>query len=266
MTKYPELSVEINGQTIQWEEIYRHKVQRAVHALSTIDELGGQLVLNQQTLSSDRLSLLSNEELLAADKETKLSLGTEKILSLFQDQLEESDDRIRRTVAISDGDQNFKKSEIVVNVKGITPDFVKNFGLMGSKVDESAAFDIHPEYYDLQTLADGQRIMETVGEYKTPTLAGLSMEDPKKFLPGKVDPHAAFVLVARGYLWSDKSDMHQWAMHQFIPTADGLKLIAGLYCPSKTPDEMMIGHRWHFAVEFGSLFSKFLDQQHAAKK
>lgn len=266
MTKYPELSVEINGQTIQWEEIYRHKVQRAVHALTEISDLGGQLFLNNQVLSPDSLRLLSNEEILDANKETKLSLGTEKILSLFHDQLKESDDRIRHIVSISDGNQKLKKSEIVVNVKGITPDFIKKFDLMGSNLDESAAFDVHPEHYDLQTLPDGQRVMETVGEYKTPSLCGLSVGDPKKFLPGKVDPRATFVLLGSGYLWSDKSDMNQWAMHQFIPTDDGMKIIAGLYCPSKTPDEMMIGHRWHFAVEFGSLFAKFLDQQHKNKK
>lgn len=78
MTKYPQIKINMNNETISYEEINRWAVKRAVHVLQEISELGGELYLNDTLLNPLKLHELSNEELLNACAETKVKLGFEK--------------------------------------------------------------------------------------------------------------------------------------------------------------------------------------------
>ncbi|MDC2830732.1 hypothetical protein PO148_08565 [Limosilactobacillus mucosae] len=71
----------------------------------------------------------------------------------------------------------------------------------------------------------------------------------------QMNSHAVKTILASARLHSDSEDIKEnaFAFHQFIPTAQGFKIDLALYTPTAFPDENLIGHRHHFAIEFGSL-------------
>lgn len=85
----------------------------------------------------------------------------------------------------------------------------------------------------------------------------LTMKDVNDYpeFKAQMNSHAVKTILASARLHFDSEDIKEnaFAFHQFIPTAQGFKIDLALYTPTAFPDENLIGHRHHFAIEFGSL-------------
>ncbi|MBM7642255.1 hypothetical protein [Streptococcus loxodontisalivarius] len=259
MTQYPELKATINGREVCWEEISHWKAMRSAHVLQELVDFGQTLYLNGQPLPNNQFYSLSEDELLQASIESKLALGQDKILELYADKLAESDQMWTDIVANTPKGAPLKEAHVIFEIKGISPALIANIDKEGG-MDVQASYAIHPEHYVFSQKGNVQHVMETFGGYKNPSYFRLEMLDPKtNQLPGKVDPRAVNIIFGVGHLVSKELNIQQYAMHQFIPTETGLKVDLGIFAPAGVPDEAIVGHMEHFAVEFGSIFKMAID-------
>lgn len=273
MTIYPELTVTIDNRPVQWEEIKHWKAKRALVVLQLFADYGQKVILKNQTLLQDTFHDLSDDDLIQAAKETKLALGPNKILELLQDEFKKSDEMWHQIIARTPQDAPLKKMHIQLDVKGLTIAKIAQINIQnGFKTGLSnkeiaileKAYDLHPEHYVFSQKRNIQDVVETFGEYGSPTHFNLMMLDAKeeKFLD-KIDPRTKKIIFGKGLLASDQFDIQQYALHQFIPTKDGLHVDLGLFAPAGVPDTAIVGHQRHFAIEFSSLFINILKQMHS---
>lgn len=99
---------------------------------------------------------------------------------------------------------------------------------------------------------------------KPDTIKSVAVEQPDLIIVGggianADDPNAAKVICGVGYLAHTVLNINQYAVHQFFPKDNGLKVDLGIFVPQGVPDESVIGHMEHFAIEFSSVFKNLID-------
>ncbi|QRN48693.1 hypothetical protein [Macrococcoides bohemicum] len=266
MTKYPQIKINMNNETISYEEINRWAVKRAVHVLQEISELGGELYLNDTLLNPLKLHELSNEELLNACAETKVKLGFEKIQSLYSDLLAQGA-QMFKDIQQNKNSNNLKETHVQVEVDGVDPSMIAKMITTDSHDDLNinVAYGLHPEHFIFKLHGTTQEVMENIGTYKFPLHFKLELKDHNVEAPGELRSDAIATTLAKVYLIDDGFDTGVYAMHQFIKKDNGMIVDLGLYVPENTPDEFLIGHREHFAIEFGNLFKNIINMMNLQK-
>ncbi|HJE45847.1 hypothetical protein [Levilactobacillus namurensis] len=269
MTQYPELTVTVNHRPVRWEEIKHWKARRAATVLQLLKDHDQTLRLNNQPLPQQTFYQLSDDDLIAAAKDTKLALTPNQIEDLLQNDLQQSDAMWHRFMEQTPANAPLKAIHVQFDLAGITPEILTQVNLdqlQGTGFREHA-FDLHPEHYLFSQEGNVQDVIETFGEYGLPTHFHLVMLDPHTHkLPEAINPNTKKVIFGKGLLASDGFDTHQYALHQFMPnaTGDGLHIDLGIFTPAGMDDAALIGHQQHFAIEFASMFTKILDQLHAS--
>ncbi|WP_430611651.1 hypothetical protein [Enterococcus sp. DIV0876] len=263
MTEYKDLRLTSNGQNISFAEVQHIAAKRAVHVLQEMSELGANLYLDNKKLDPNTIYTLSDLDLLQACSESKKQLGRQGILDLYADKLAKSR-QMWHEIAEKSDDKNFKLSHVTVEVDGIDPELVAK-QMVTSSSDElniDIAYHLAPDHFVFDLIGNTQEVMETIGHYKEPTWFQLQLatekQGPKKDPECLAAPKAQFVL-------DDGFRMPMYAMHQFYATPTGMRIELGLYFPSATPDEAVVGHREHFVLEFGNNMALALDRLHSAK-
>lgn len=258
MTEYSQMHIIANNEELSFDEITRMSIKRAVHVLQDFTDMQLPLWLNDQPLDPEKVHLLSNADLLKACRESKEHLGQKGIKEAYADKLAQSRQMWKDITAKSDG-QTFKESHVIVKVAGIDPQIIAKMitSDSDSTLNIDLAYQLHPEHFIFGLTGNTQTVMETIGAYKEPTLFQLQ-EVPAEQGPQK-DPKAIAAPKAQLVL-DDGSRLPMYAMHEFYQTADGMEIHLGLYFPSATPAEAVIGHKEHFAIEFANSLAMALDK------
>lgn len=241
----------LNGQELTKEWVEAKELERIHHVFQEMGELGARFVYQRQAISLDKLLELPFSEAKEALIETKLALGKEGILKLYEAKLQESDEMWRSIVANTIKGRNLQPSYVDVEVEGLTlGDFLAFNQLLNKMSDPALPFKIHPEHFVFAGVHGGQEVMEMVGQYGEPTYQKLFIH-PDAEKPVALDPDTKMAMVGDGVLMSDQTlDMKMYGMHQFKMRPGGLGIKLGVFFPDTAPKEMILGHQEHLAVEF----------------
>lgn len=129
-------------------------------------------------------------------------------------------------------------------------DFLAFNQSLNKMTDPALPFKIHPEHFVFAGIHGGQEVMEMVGQYGEPTYQKLFIH-PGAEKPTPLDDDTKMTMVGDGVLMSDQTvDMKMYGMHQFKMKKGGLRIKLGVFFPETAPEEMILGHQEHLAVEF----------------
>ena len=183
--------------------------------------------------------------------ETKLTLGKDSILKLYESKLAESDEMWRSIVANTVKGRNLQPAYVEVDADGLTlGDFLAFNQSLNKMTDPALPFKIHPEHFVFAGIHGGQEVMEMVGQYGEPTYQKLFIH-PGAEKPTPLDDDTKMAMVGDGVLMSDQTvDMKMYGMHQFKMKKGGLRIKLGVFFPETALEEMILGHQEHLAVEF----------------
>lgn len=245
------IKIMLNGQELTKEWVEAKELERTHHVFQEMGELGARFVYQRQAISLDKLLELPFAKAKEALIETKLALGKEGILKLYEAKLQESDAMWRSIVANTVKGRNLQPSYVDVEVEGLTlGDFLAFNQSLNKMMDPALPFKIHPEHFVFAGVHGGQEVMEMVGQYGEPTYQKLFIH-PDAEKPVALDPDTKMAMVGDGVLMSDQTlDMKMYGMHQFKMRSGGLGIKLGVFFPDTAPKEMILGHQEHLAVEF----------------
>ena len=160
----------MNGKELSPEWIEAKELERTHHVIREMDSLGADFTYKGKSISAQELLQLPFSQVKEALIETKLALGSQKILELYADRLVESDQMWHDISKNSVKGRNLQAAYVDVDVDGLTLGdfFAFNQGLnkMG---DQALPFKIHPEHFVFAGVHGGQEVMELIGEYGQPT-------------------------------------------------------------------------------------------------
>ena len=245
------IKMTLNGQALTREWIESKELERTHHVVREMADLGAEFTYKGQPISSEDLLALPFESTKEALVETKLTLGKDSILRLYESKLAESDEMWRSIVANTAKGRNLQPAYVEVDVDGLPlGDFLAFNQALNKMTDPALPFKIHPEHFVFAGVHGGQEVMEMVGQYGEPTYQKLFIH-PGAEKPTALDDDTKMAMVGDGVLMSDQTvDMKMYGMHQFKMKKGGLRIKLGVFFPETAPEEMILGHQEHLAVEF----------------
>lgn len=245
------IKMTLNGQTLTREWIASKELERTHHVVREMADLGAEFTYRGQPISSEDLLELPFESAKEALIETKLTLGKDSILKLYESKLAESDEMWRSIVANTVKGRNLQPAYVEVDADGLAlGDFLAFNQSLNKMTDPALPFKIHPEHFVFAGIHGGQEVMEMVGQYGEPTYQKLFIH-PGAEKPTPLDDDTKMATVGDGALMSDQTvDMKMYGMHQFKMKKGGLHIKLGVFFPETALEEMILGHQEHLAVEF----------------
>lgn len=245
------IKMTLNGRPLTREWIESKELERIHHVFKEMTDLGANFTYQGRPVSLSDLLALPFESAKEALIETKLALGKDRILKLYEKKLAESDVMWREIVANTVKGRNLQPAYVDVDVDGLTlGDFLAFNQSLNKMTDPALPFKIHPEHFVFAGVHGGQEVMETVGQYGEPTYQKLFIH-PDAEKPTTPDKDTKLAMVGDGVLMSDQTvDMKMYGMHQFKMKKGGLRIKLGVFFPETAPKEMILGHQEHLAVEF----------------
>ena len=245
------IKMTLNGQPLTREWIASKELERTHHVVREMADLGAEFTYRGQPISSEDLLALPFESAKEALIETKLTLGKDSLLKLYESKLAESDEMWRSIVANTVKGRNLQPAYVEVDADGLTlGDFLAFNQSLNKMTDPALPFKIHPEHFVFAGIHGGQEVMEMVGQYGEPTYQKLFIH-PGAEKPTPLDDDTKMAMVGDGVLMSDQTvDMKMYGMHQFKMKKGGLRIKLGVFFPETAPEEMILGHQEHLAVEF----------------
>lgn len=194
---------------------------------------------------------------LEAAKRTAFNLRSllfeEKMLELLNEQLDESDERIKNYAAQAPDDFNYGR--LTLTVKGMYSQELFSFiaNMMASTKESSEQvkevmfkqiFVAHPEHY---ALGDGN--IETMGGLPTVTLPVMTkIEEAPDFVKEFVDDTYAVKAAGAGPLRDGTP--FTYVLQQFRDTSEGMVADLMIWYPAGCPDIYVEEHLEHYAIEF----------------
>ena len=245
------IKMTLNGQPLTREWIASKELERTHHVVREMADLGAEFTYRGQPISSEDLLELPFESAKEALIETKLTLGKDSILKLYESKLAESDEMWRSIVANTVKGRNLQPAYVEVDADGLAlGDFLAFNQSLNKMTDPALPFKIHPEHFVFAGIHGGQEVMEMVGQYGEPTYQKLFIH-PGAEKPTPLDDDTKMAMVGDGVLMSDQTvDMKMYGMHQFKMKKGGLRIKLEVFFPETAPEEMILGHQEHLAVEF----------------
>ena len=245
------IKMTLNGQPLTREWIASKELERTHHVVREMADLGAEFTYRGQPISSEDLLALPFESAKEALIETKLTLGKNSILKLYESKLAESDEMWRSIVANTVKGRNLQPAYVEVDADGLAlGDFLAFNQSLNKMTDPALPFKIHPEHFVFAGIHGGQEVMEMVGQYGEPTYQKLFIH-PGAEKPTPLDDDTKMAMVGDGALMSDQTvDMKMYGMHQFKMKKGGLRIKLEVFFPETAPEEMILGHQEHLAVEF----------------
>ncbi|WP_318766556.1 hypothetical protein [Lactiplantibacillus carotarum] len=243
-----QIGITMNGQPVSQAQVTLVAGYRAKHVLQEMQSLGIDV-----PLTTTEINYLSSEAAIQQLIKVKSQLSPAEIKAKYQQPLAAADDFWRAVAHRSNGREQLQESRVDLSVTGFSMQQLQQ--VLGSELDANFAAKINPEhFYSDGSVATGQHIIETFGCFGEPTEMDLHVETTD-YTP--VEPNPDYPLKMNGYttLHSDGTDFDGGlrAFHQVKPRTDGFDAILAAYVPSATPQEIVLGHQWHLAIEFSEM-------------
>lgn len=179
----------------------------------------------------------------------KAKIGNDPVRLLLKDELDRSAKRVRGWVAASGGAWKSGTVEVIVPGPGARAFHAWFMEAMrhDRQVELRAA---HPEHFLNRPLGPHAEVIENVGQDRDPWHIKLDFTAPDAEFPTAWDP--AYPAAERlGAIINDAGGRRIGsAIHEVRDAGDGLHVKLTIHLPEAAPDELVVGHLHHFAVEF----------------
>lgn len=257
-----KITFRFDGQVVTEEDIRAVELQRYHHVFKIFDAKAIPITLDNQILDLESLLQLPLENAKVALAETREKIGKQKMLTLFQSEIEESNDMWREIALGSPDPQKYQAGIVEVETENISlVQFMMFNQLLAKKNNLYLPSTIHPEHYYFDANSKGeQTIIETFGMYKEPSYLDLRPDSDIKY-PIAPDHNVSLVMAGKTYLKSLNIDTKLIGMHQLTQTTTGMKVKLGVFLPTAAPKEIVDGHKWHLMVEFNNGLHIAAEQQ-----
>ena len=210
----------IDNYTYSQEMIEAFEFERNKHVLQEMIYLGADVKDNGKSLSYGDINFLSKADAARINLNTKVALGTDRLLELYKDQIKQTDQMWKRIV------ENYKEA----------------------MAGDDSSLAANPEHYGhvfTDTVPSG---FEGMGMYGGPNLMRI-MFDPTVKIPITIDEDYLPFTIGYSQL-GDGTDMHTLAAHYIRDTKDGIEMLLTVFFPQSAPKELVDGHKIHLASEF----------------
>ncbi|WP_237740371.1 hypothetical protein [Streptococcus mutans] len=156
----------LNGRVLTREWIEAKELERTHHVFREMTELGAEFTYKDKPAVLDDLLALPLEAAKETLIETKLALGKEGILKLYESKLRESDKMWHAVAAGTAKGRNLQPAYVDVEVEGLTlGDFLAFNQSLNKMTEPALPFRNHPEHCVFAGIHGGQEVMEMVGQY-----------------------------------------------------------------------------------------------------
>ncbi|WP_125704213.1 hypothetical protein [Lacticaseibacillus daqingensis] len=242
-----EVSFEIDGNKYSQSMIEAFEFERNKHVLHEMIHLGVDVLDDGQPVSYLDVDFMSKKDAARVSLETRMRLGTDKLLDLYQDEIARTDRMWKDIVANYDSNAPTMPCITTMHVKGVTMDDLGE-GLMAAMAGDSSSLAANPEHYGHVMANDVPTGFEGMGMFGGPNLMQIVFA-PETKLPIKID--ADYMPFTIGYSQlGDGTDMHTLAGHFIREVDGGLDMLLTVFFPQGTPQELVDGHKIHLASEF----------------
>ncbi len=241
----------INGEEWGKSQLERLEYERNLHVLHQMKRHGIEIKDGGKVLTDDDIDYLTEKRAWDVSIDTRLKYTGEKIIEFYKDSLDKADEMWRKLGFAQD--KPMKVSRCDMSVSGITlQEFMAMMKSMQS--DDRVGLSVHPEHFICNVTFDNGKLLgiEPFGMYGTPTLVTVNVVDASKLgkqIQADKDPEYPFSMAGRTFLRDGVTEVNS-PFHQFKPTSDGFDAKMAVYWPEHTPDEIVIGHCLHLAMEF----------------
>jgi hypothetical protein len=242
----------IDGQEYSYEQLARIQYERQLHVLHEMKRLGATITHGDKVLSDDDMNMLRTDEARAVCIAAREAYDPQRIKELFQIQMQQSDQMWRELAQdFSEGDP-MPASYTDLMVTGFSMDDMRKMNQDMEAMKRRGAA-MYPEHYFVGTYERGIHGMETFGMYGGPTEVKVVV-DPNVKSPFVRD--SSYPMAMSGYtiLASDETPIHIIPIHQFKPIENGISVKLAVFWPTRTPQEIVDGHKIHLAIEFWESF------------
>lgn len=245
------ITVKIDGEKYTEKQLARYQYERTLHALHELKGWGVDVKNNGKSLSHIDINWLEPQVAEAVLLETKLSLGSEKMVEVFQEAISDSERRWRE-YSRDFKPENCHVGVTEIRVKGVS--YAEAAAVIGGASDTARALAAFPEHYIVQgDITKGQQGMEVFGCFGEPVLVhGTAVNYIPAGFPFEKDPDYPVLIFGEMLLLSDDTNIHVGACHMFKPEDDGFAVKSICFCPEKAPKAIADGHKIHFAVEIAN--------------
>lgn len=229
-----EIQTFINGKEIPRSQVLEWERRRAIVVLKKLGEQtdGKDLATMRQTLIK-----------------IKQELGPGGLLKILQGDLALSDPLAAMIALLSFGSRRFSTTELVVS-NGTAEHFVDWFNERTRMNDEPSMVAGTPDHYIIRTRPDGsQEVVETNGGSPLVACFFIDYKDLSS-LRSKADP--AYPLQLAGVARSKDGRPIGGVRHQFRNERTGFRAKLLVEYPLFVLPQIISGHRWHLASEFGN--------------
>jgi len=258
-----KIDVQIDGERYAQKQLDRYEHERTIQMLHQFKYLGVDIVDNGKSLSFFDINWLEPVDAKRISIDTRMKLGDEGFLNLFDDILMDSEKRWRSFSAVPIAEQGFQLAEVILNVSGlkfeqlVPADKVdtnleeSNFAMLSE--DKCARLSVFPEHYIMggSTVENFHGSVETVGMFGGPIalIPGEITPGIPDHIPIRFDPEYPIAFTAEVNFNSDGSPVNLGVVHAFRPTENGFVQKSTLFLPNNAPKALADGHKLHFAIE-----------------
>lgn len=247
----------IDGYTYSQEMIEAFEFERNKHVLHEMIYLGAEVIDNNHSLSYEDIDFLKKSDAARLNLETKVRLGSEKLLELFQSEINRTNEMWQTIVANYKESDPYQSCITHMTVTGVTMDDLGE-GLMLSMAGDDSSLAANPEHYGHIMTEEVPAGFEGMGMFGGPNLMRIifdpdikiPIEVPKDYLPFTIG-YSELV---------DGTDMHTLAAHYIKETDIGIEMLLTCFFPKGTPKELVDGHKIHLASEFLGLVKTVTEQ------
>lgn len=237
----------IDNYTYSQEMIEAFEFERNKHVLQEMIYLGADVKDNGKSLSYGDINFLSKADAARINLNTKVALGTDRLLELYKDQIKQTDQMWKRIVENYKEGEPYQECITYMKVTGVSMDDLGE-GLMLAMAGDDSSLAANPEHYGhvfTDTVPSG---FEGMGMYGGPNLMRI-MFDPTVKIPITIDEDYLPFTIGYSQL-GDGTDMHTLAAHYIRDTKDGIEMLLTVFFPQSAPKELVDGHKIHLASEF----------------
>ena len=256
--KQYEVEFMIDGYRYSQQMIEAFDFERNKHVLHELIYLGAELTdTEEQPISYIDVDFMSKTAAAQNSLKARVDLGTDKLLSLYKDEIARTDQMWKEIVAeFKEGDP-YQNCITHMKVSGVTMDELGE-GLMLAMAGHDSSLAANPEHYGHVMANDVPTGFEGMGLFGGPNLMRINFA-PDIHVPLEIE--ADWLPFTIGYSeLGDGTDMHTIAAHYIKETAEGIEMLLTVFFPQGTPKELVDGHKVHLASEFLGLVKIAADQ------
>ncbi|WP_288396077.1 hypothetical protein [uncultured Vagococcus sp.] len=242
-----KVEFDIDGYIYSQKMIEAFEFERNKHVLHEIIYLGAEVVADDKTLSYSDINFLTQSEAAKLNLETKVKLGTDKLLELYKDDIKKTNTMWKNIIAQSKKNSNYQPCVTHMKVTGVTMDELGE-GLMLAMAGDDSSLAANPEHYGHVMTEEVPAGFEGMRMFAGPNLMRI-MFAPDITIPYEIPEGYMPFTIGYSQL-SDGTDMDTLAAHYIKETEEGIEMLLTCFFPEETPKELVDGHKIHLASEF----------------